>query len=76
LAPDAPIELRRYPEHRSFFATLFGAMGASARVAHTLSLVAATFDLQPSSKVFDAARRARALERNRIQSIAPPIEIH
>jgi protease-4 len=76
LAPDAQIELRRYPEHRSFFAALFGAMGASARVAHTLSLIATTFDLQPNSKVFDAARRAQALERDRIQSIAPPIEIH
>jgi protease-4 len=76
LAPDAPIELRRYPERRSFFETLFSTMGASARAAHTLSLIAETFDLQPSSKVFDAARRAQALERDRIQSIAPPIEVH
>lgn len=75
LPADAPVELRRYPAQKSFFATVFGAMGASARVAHTLSALADVFALAPSAKAIDAARRADAFERQRIQAITAPVDI-
>lgn len=75
IAPDAPVELKRFPAQRSLFEAVFGAMGASARVAHTLSSLADVFALAPSTKILDAARRADAFERERIQAIAAPVDI-
>ncbi|MFO1187958.1 MAG: signal peptide peptidase SppA [Alphaproteobacteria bacterium] len=75
LPADAPVELRRYPAPKGFFDAVFGAMGASAHVARTLSTLADVFALAPSAKLIDAARRADAFERQRIQALSAPVDI-
>jgi protease-4 len=76
LTPDAAIELKRFPSKKSFFEQIFSAMGTSARVAHTLSLVAQAFDLQPAAAILEEGRREQALQHNRVQAITDPIDIH
>lgn len=76
LEPHAAVQLKHFPEHKSFFETLFGAMGASAEAARSLSVISDVLQLGPSAKVIDELKREETFEHDRVQAIADPISIH
>ena len=76
IEPAAPVQLRHFPGHKSFFEVLFGAMGASAQAAHALSVISDVLELAPSAKMIDELKRAQTLDHDGVQAIARPVTIH
>ncbi len=72
----APIQLKRFPAEKNFFETLFGAMGASAQAAHTLSTVGDILALEPNAKAIEELKRAQALDHDHINALSDDVTIH
>jgi len=76
ISKDAPVRLKSFPPEKSFIEQLFTAFGASAEVAHSLSIFAEVMKLQPASEVIDALKAREAQGNSPVSAQMPPIEVH
>ena len=75
IAPDAEVEVRRFPEQKSFYEQIAIAFGASAQVAQTFAHAAAVLELEPVAGVIEEIKRTEAMREGRIEAISDVREV-
>jgi protease-4 len=72
----ASIELRTFPGEHSFIEELFSAVGASAELAHSLSVFANVMRLAPAADIVDGLREREAARTSPVRAKIDPIVVH
>ncbi len=76
IAKDAPVQLKSFPPEQNFVEQLFTALGASAEVAHSMSVFAEVMHMEPTTEIMNAIKAREAQGKDPVSARMAPLEVH